>query len=299
MDSGTVHLLDMLSERVIELVNKGEWDDATRSADAAVEKARQSSEDGNESDIVCLAATLEIKADLLRQQGHLEDSRVIYLEALELLKGDSHYTEMLARISASIGVLYDQVENDEEAIIYYERAIEMYERLDPPVPLDVADICNNLGFIYRSLGNMDTAETLLLKGLEICHNELGSKHEKTAILCNNVGALYLKSGYDEQAREMHTMALDARKFSLGEQHPDTAQSYSNLALSLAQIGETATARDYFQRALAIYEKHIKDEPDEYAVVAENYAEFLRSTSDTKASASVMKKAQKKLAKLAH
>lgn len=146
---------------------------------------------------------------------------------------------------------------------------------------------------------MDTAETLLLKGLEICHNELGSKHEKTAILCNNVGALYLKSGYDEQAREMHTMALDARKFSLGEQHPDTAQSYSNLALSLAQIGETATARDYFQRALAIYEKHIKDEPDEYAVVAENYAEFLRSTSDTKASASVMKKAQKKLAKLAH
>lgn len=298
MDSGTVHLLEMLSERVIELVNQGKWNDAMRSAEAAVEKARQSN-GGDQADTVCLAATLEIKADLHRQQGLLEEARVSYLEAMELLNGDSKYTEILARISASIGVLYDQSENDEEAILYYERSIELYERLDPPMQLEIADICNNLGFIYRSLGNMDTAETLLLKGLEICHNELGAKHEKTAILCNNVGALYLKSGFDEQAREMHTMALDARRFTLGDQHPDTAQSYSNLALSLAQIGESATARDYFQRAMAIYEKHINEEAYEYASVAENYAEFLRSTSDAKASASIIKKAQKKLAKATH
>ncbi len=298
MDSGTAHLLDMLSERVIELANEGKWEDAQRSADAAVEKARLSN-NGENGDIICLAATLEIRADLLRQQGYLEESRVTYLESLEMLNDREECNEILARISASIGVLYDQVENDEEAILYYERAIEIYEKLDPPQPLEVADISNNLGFIYRSLGNMDTAETLFLKGLEICHNELGTKHEKTATLCNNVGALYLKSGYDDQAREMHTMALEARRFSLGDQHPDTAQSYSNLALCLAQVGETATARDYFQRSLAIYEKHIKEESYEYAAVAENYAEFLRSTSEEKASASVMKKAQKKLAKLGH
>lgn len=298
MDSGTAHLLEMLSNRVMELVNDGKWKDAMRTANAAVEKARLSNQ-GSASDIIALAAMLEIRGDLLRQQGYLEDSRLTYLEALELLDGNTQYVEFLARISASIGVLYDLVENDEEAILFYERAIEMYERIDPPELLEVADICNNLGFIYRSLGNMDTAETLFLKGLEICHNQLGPKHEKTAILFNNVGALYLKLGYDEQAREMHTMALDARRTTLGENHPDTAQSYSNLALSLAQIGESSTAKDYFQKSLAIYDKHIKEEPYEYAAVAENYAEFLRAMSEEKASANVMKKAQKKLAKLSH
>lgn len=296
MNSGTANLLEMLSERVLELANAGKWEEAMRSADAAVEKARISN-DGEFNDIVCLAATLEIKGDLLRQQSYLEDSRVIYLEALEMLNGRPECTEMLARISASIGVLYDFVENDEEAILFYERAIEMYERLDPPQLEEVADICNNLGFIYRSLGNMDTAETLFLKGLEICHNAYGKNHEKTAILFNNVGALYLKSGYDEQAREMHTMALESRLESMGKNHPDTAQSYSNLALALAQVGESKQAKVYFEKSLTIYERHIKEEADEYAAVAENYAEFLRAAEDTKGSSSVIKKANKKLARV--
>ncbi len=298
MNSGTAHLLEMLSERVLKLSNEGKYDEALRAADAAIEKARQSNS-GEFSDVMCLAASLEIRGDVLRQQGYLEDSRISYLEALEMIEGQEQCTDMLARISASIGVLYDQVENDEEAIIFYERAIEMYERLDPPQMLEVADICNNLGFIYRSIGNMETAETLLLKGLEICHNELGSKNEKTATLCNNVGALYLKSGYDEQAREMHMMALEGRLASVGADHPDTAQSYSNLGLSLAQIGEVDTAKEYFQKSLAIYEKHLKEESHEYAAVAENYAELLRAMSDEKGSANVIKKAQKKLAKVAH
>ena len=139
---------------------------------------------------------------------------------------------------------------------------------------------------------MDAAETLFLKGLEICHNKYGNNHEKTAILFNNVGALYLKSGHEDQAREMHTMALEGRQAVLGENHPDTGQSYSNLALTLAQIGELEQAIDYFQKSLAIYENHIKKEAYEYAAVAENYAEVLRASGDEKGAANVIKKSQK-------
>lgn len=296
MDSGTANLLEMLSERVLELAEAGKWDEAMRSADAVIEKARISNS-GDFNDTVFLALTLEVKADLLRQQSYLEEARVVYLESLELLNGIDECTEILARISASIGVLYDAVQNDEEAIIFYEHAIAMYEQLDPPHLEEVADICNNLGFIYRSLDNMDTAETLFLKGLQICRNSYGKNHEKTATLFNNIGALYLKSGYDEQAREMHTMALESRLACLGDKHPDTAQSYSNLALSLVQIGENKQAKELFLKSLAIYEKHIKTESYEYASVAENYAEFLRASEDVKGSANMIKKAQKKLAKV--
>jgi tetratricopeptide (TPR) repeat protein len=296
MDSGTSNLIDMLSERVLELSSAGKWDEAMRSADTLIEKTRASNS-GDSHDVACLVASLEIKGDLLRQQGHLEEARVIYLEALELLDGGEVDAEMLARISASIGVIYDTVGNDEESIIFYEHAIAMYESMDPPKLPSVADICNNLGFIYRSLGNMDTAEALFLKGLQICRNSYGKNDEKTATLFNNVGALYLKSGADAQAREMHTMALEGRLACLGDKHPDTAQSYSNLALSLVQMGENKQAKEYFEKSLAIYEKHIKTESYEYASVAENYAEFLRETEDIKGSNNIIKKAQKKLAKV--
>jgi tetratricopeptide (TPR) repeat protein len=296
MESGIANLLGMLSERVLELANAGKWEEAMRSADAVIEKARAANT-GEFSDIISLATALEIKGDILRQQSYLEEARVVYLEALEMLNSREECNEMLARISASIGVLYDAVQNDEEAIVFYEHAIAMYERLDPPELTSVADICNNLGFIYRSLGNMDTAEALFVKGLEICHSAYGKNHEKTATLFNNVGALYLKLGSDAQAREMHTMALEGRLASLGDDHPDTAQSYSNLALTLVQVGENKEAKELFLKSLAIYEKHIKTESYEYASVAENYAEFLRASEDIKGSASVIKKAQKKLAKV--
>jgi len=296
MDVGTANLLEMLTERVIELTNQGKLEEAMHSADAAVEKARSSNQGGTD-DVLCLAATLEIRGDLLRQGGYLDDALEVYHEAYALIGGDERYAEMQARISASTGVIYDLAENDEEAIMCYEKAIEQYENIEPVNRLEIADICNNLGFIYRSLGDLDTAETLLLKGLEISHHELGQDNEKTATLCNNVGALYLKSGYDDQAKEMLTMALESRIKVLGKSHPDTAQSYANLALSEAQLGETELAKKHFQKAIGIYEKHVEKESQEYATVVENYSEFLRANKEEKACAALVKKAKKKLAKV--
>lgn len=299
MNSGTMNLLDMLSERVLVLSNEGNWDEAYKAADAAVEQARRSLDTGDESSVICLTSSLEIKGDLLRQMGHLEDSRVCYLESLELMSEREGHIEMLARLNGSVGVLYDLVENDEEAIQFYERAVTLYERLEGADQLEIADICNNLGFIYRSVGNMDQAESLFLKALEICHREVGDKHEKTAVVFNNLGALYLKSNFGQQAYEMNRMALEARVAALGEDHPETGQSYSNLALSQVQMGDDAAADASFQKGIQIYEKHMKEESHEYAAVVENYMEYLREAGRERDAAAVLKKAQKKLSKVSH
>ena len=104
MDSGTNNLLEMLSEHVLELADAGKWEEAMSSADAVIEKARAANT-GEFDDLVSLAKTLEMKGDILRQQSYLEEARMVYLEALEILGGRKECTEMLARISASIGVL--------------------------------------------------------------------------------------------------------------------------------------------------------------------------------------------------
>ncbi|MFC4990997.1 tetratricopeptide repeat protein [Rubritalea tangerina] len=298
MNAGTANIIEMLSDRVETLCEKGEWQEAYHASQAVVDKARSAvahQEGGSE---LALAGSLEIQADLLRQTGHLEDARYRYHEALEILNQlEGDHDQVLARISASVAVLYDSVENDVEAVRFYERAIELYERAGMGSSEEVADVCNNVGFIYRSIGNYDAAEDLFLKGLDICNHTLGLEHEKTATLCNNLGALYLKSEKAAQAREMNMMALEARLKVLGGAHPDTAQSHANLALSLCQGGEAEEANEHFKAAVKIYERNIKSESHEYAAVVENYAEFLKISDDEKSADSLIKKAQKKLSKL--
>lgn len=298
MTSGTAHLLEMLSNRVEALSAEGKYTEAMQAANTAIDKARQA-DMSDPSDAAGLAVALEIKGDLLRQQGYLEDARLVYSEALELIGDNPTYNEILARLSSSIGVIYDIAENSEETIVFYERAIALYESLDPPNVVEVADISNNLGFIYRDQGDFKTAEEVFLKGLEIYDRQFGKNHEKTATICNNIGALYIKTGNEDQAREMHTMALEARKEVFGDNHPDTAQSYANLALSLAQLGDMQKADEHFKSALSIYEKHLKEQSHEYAAVAENYAELLIALDNKKQANALIKKVQKNLAKVSH
>jgi tetratricopeptide (TPR) repeat protein len=92
--------------------------------------------------------------------------------------------------------------------------------------------------------------------------------------------------------------LEIRIKVLGKEHPDTAQSHGNLALSLCKVGELKEAEDHFKLAVKVYEKHIKEEKHEYAAVVENYAEFLKMSDNVTTAESLIKKAQKKLSKVA-
>ncbi len=296
MESGTANLLKMLQDRVKKLCEEGKWDEAMHAATAAVDKARATLDDDARS-VEELSASLEVKGDFLRQYGYLEDSRMAYLEALELLEGDDAYTEALARISASVAVVYDSDGNEDEAITFYKRSIDLFERMDPPSVLDVADLCNNLAYIYKSRGDFDTAENLYLKALKICHESLGPDDEETAAICNNVGALYLAAGDYQQAREMHMMALEARRNTFGEHHLETAQSHANLALALCETDEKEWAKKHFQNSLKIYEDKVREAPMDYATVSSNFAEYLRGMGDEKAATAVEKRAGKKLKKI--
>ena len=296
MESGTVKLLKMLHERVRQLCNAGKWDEAMHTADTAIEKARAALDDDSKS-VEQLSASLEVKGDFLRLYGNLEEARKAYFEALELLEGNADYTEALARISASVAVVYETDGNTDESITFYERSIALFQRMDPPSLIDIASLCNNLAYIHKSCGDFKTAESLYLKALEIYHEKLGADDEETAAICNNIGALYLASECYEQAREMFMMALEARRNVFGEKHLETAQSYANLAVALSYSDEIKAAKKNFENSLKIYENKVKEAPMDYATVSSNFAEFLRVQGDEKAAHSVEKRASKSLKKV--
>lgn len=274
MDSSKLTLITILRERVGELCNDGNYWEAMHAANAAVERAEQELSMDLDS-IEVFALTLELRGDLYRIIGELENARDDYRHGLDQLDGRLELSMPIGRLHAALGAVHDELGNAERAIHHWDLAVSYFEKTSPPASLDIAALLNNIASLKKSLSDVDGAENCLLKALEILHHELGKDHEETACVCNNLGALYQHSGFHEQAREMHLMALQTRRKLFGEYHQDIAQSYNNLALALMQTGDTEMAQEHFETALQILTECGPDAQDELISVSENYLDFLR------------------------
>ncbi|MCU0794974.1 MAG: tetratricopeptide repeat protein [Akkermansiaceae bacterium] len=279
MDSPTATLIQILRDRVNKLVSEGNYDEAVHAASAAVEKAQQALSSDLES-IDEFANTLELRGELYRSIGRPEDAREDFKGAIDQLDNRPDRQLQIARLHATLGAVYDDLGQTDRAGSFWEKALELFEKQEPPSPLDVALMANNLAYLRKTSGDIDGAETYFLKALQIYHELLGPDHEETATVSNNLGALYHASGYFEQAREMHMMALEARRQKLGDEHPDTAQSHNNLALALLETGDRSWARRHFEKSLAAFEQLGAPYRQDLEAVADNFCSFLRAEGET-------------------
>jgi tetratricopeptide (TPR) repeat protein len=279
MDSPTATLIGILQDRVESLRAAGNLNEALHASTAAVEKSQQTLGPNLDS-IDAFASALEIRGDIHRELGNFEEAREDYRQAIDQLQDRPDRFGQVGRIHAGLGAAYDGLEMEERAVSHWQKAIEFFEKNEPPLLLDVAAMSNNLGFIAKANGDLDSAESQFLKALEITHFQLGQEHEQTATVSSNLGALYQAAGFHEQSREMHMIALETRRNLLGEEHPDTAQSHNNLALALLNTGDRSWARRHFEKSLAGYEALGPEYAADLEAVASNYCEFLREEGET-------------------
>ncbi len=279
MDSPTATLIGILQDRVESLRSAGNLDEALHASTAAVEKSQQSL-GPNLNSIDAFASALEIRGDIYRELGNHELAREDYRQAIDQLQDRPDRFGQVGRLHAALGAAYDSLEMEARAVSHWEKAIEFFEKNEPQLLLDVAAMRNNLGFISKANGDLDTAESHFLRALEIVHSQLGQDHEQTATISSNLGALYQAAGFCEQSREMHMIALETRRKLLGEEHPDTAQSHNNLALALLNTGDRSWARRHFEKALAGYEALGPEYAPDLEAVASNYCDFLRTEGES-------------------
>ncbi len=279
MDSPTATLIGILQDRVETLRAAGNLHEASHAATAAVEKSQQALGPNLDS-IDAFASALETRGDVQRELGNFDLAREDYRQAIDQLQDRPDRFGQVGRLHAALGAAYDGLGMEERAVGHWHKAIEFFEKNEPPLLLDVAAMANNLGFIAKANGDLDTAESNFLRALEITHSQLGQEHEQTATVSSNLGALYQAAGFHEQSREMHMIALETRRTLLGEDHPDTAQSHNNLALALLNTGDRSWARRHFEKSLASYESLGSSYAADLEAVASNYCDFLREEGET-------------------
>lgn len=259
-----------------------------QSAASALRDARQAA-DSDAAQKAHLISALTSLAELHSQAGDFDKSESLYLEAIET--GEKHHAdlEQMARMRSALAALYDFNQREDQAIPFYEKAIEDYEKMTPPQEETSAQLRNNLAMIYKSLKKYPLAEQHYLLALESLERIYGRYHEHIGALFNNIGGLYNAAGHPEQAKEMHLDALKVRSKVLGPSHPEVAQSYSNLATACYGMLDEAGAVRNFEKSLSVYEENIDTCEDSYQHVGEDFIALLESIGDTKKATEVRRR----------
>jgi CHAT domain-containing protein/Tfp pilus assembly protein PilF len=150
----------------------------------------------------------------------------------------------------------------DEALILFERALEIREKALRPDHPDVVESINGLAILRASKGEYSKAEPLFQHVLAIREKALGPEDLSVANSLNNLANLFHYKGAYSKAEPLFQRALAIREKSLGPDHLDVSASLSNLANLYYYEGEYDKAEPLHQRALAIKEKALGPEhPD--------------------------------------
>ena len=150
----------------------------------------------------------------------------------------------------------------DKALSINQRLTSIRERLYGLEHPDTATSYNNIGYVYKCLGDYDKALEYYSKDMAICEKVLGKEHPDTATSYNNIGGVYYSLGDYDKALEYYFKALAIREKVIGKEHPDTATSYNNIGYVYKCLGDYDKALEYYSKDMAINEKVLgKEHPD--------------------------------------
>ncbi|MEM7585548.1 MAG: tetratricopeptide repeat protein [Acidobacteriota bacterium] len=195
-----------------------------------------------------LAGDLNNLAGLHYKLGEYDDAEERYREALAIWRrlGEEEYVALALFNLTS--VLIQQGRFD-EALARQAEALAIRERIFGPQSVQMAASLYSLGALHRIRGDMEEAEPLLLRALQI-YRLFDDRRAAEARVLNSLGRVLHTRGRLAEGREHLEAALALRRQIFGEVHVDVASSAKNLAAVLLDQGQTVAAGSLLEDALA-------------------------------------------------
>ena len=149
-----------------------------------------------QSDFVGLEATYRQQREAKNMDSSLAAARLMNTLAFEEQGDTSYWYALSARF---IGVSHHYLNQLDSAAFYYQGSAASFKKHHPD-HLDHAICLNNLGVLYRDLGDYKKAEGYYLECLAIKKKVLGEEHPSTiASIKNYANHLFRKGNYEESA----------------------------------------------------------------------------------------------------
>jgi tetratricopeptide (TPR) repeat protein/TolB-like protein/predicted Ser/Thr protein kinase len=193
------------------------------------------------------ARTLLINGDILYDQGHYDEAKGLFEDALAVFQETGSHGRIRASYERLGNVAYSQGKLV-EAKEYYEKTLRLDEEVHNVRGLssDYGNMANTLD----GLGDLKGSLKMQLQSLA-AFNEVGDKRGASETL-NNLGNLYVELGNFDEARKQYDQALSIAKetsYRRAEPFP-----IAGIGDTLLAKGDTAGAGKKYAEALALCEE---------------------------------------------
>jgi tetratricopeptide (TPR) repeat protein len=270
---GEERLWNILNDKLDTLRASNRLPEAIRVAESALDLAKRTFDETQAP----LALSFESLGQLLDQSGDRVAAKPYLLKAHALLeKVQPPDQRALYQSARRLAFSCDNLGQSDEAIRYYEKAIAAGTHLEDLPYSDLGTMLNNVALIFRKSGRQKAAEPYYLHALQIYEKQLGPEHADVASVLNNLGVFYTNERRFTEAEKTHLRALTIREKVHPSTHPDIAQSKCNLAVVYHSRGDYSRAAELYRASLKSWEEATDKPPEDYEIVASNYADLLRS-----------------------
>ena len=189
---------------------------------------------------------------VLLKTGQSEKAQQVY----EILLGQTTDEFERGCLYDRLGAAHDNKGDYQEAIEFYEKSLEMFNKIRLPPSTSLAAAYNNIGLVYSSMGDYPKALSSHEKALAIRQQSLPPNHPDLATSYMNIGIVYNKMGDYRKALSSHEKALAIKQQSLPPNHPDLAASYNNIGNVYDAMGDYPKALSSQEKALAIWQQSL-------------------------------------------
>jgi tetratricopeptide (TPR) repeat protein len=287
---GEEKLWAILNDKLETLRATNSLPEAIRVGESALEVAKRTFS----ATQIELALSYEKLGLLHDQNGDRAGAKSHLVNAHRLFEGMSQPDQgALFRSARRLARICDELGEKEDALAFYEKAIATATQVSDLPYSEFGTLLNNAALLFRKAGRAKAAEPYYLHALQIYEAHLGPSHADVASVLNNLGVFYTNEKRFSEAEKTHLRALAIREKTLPANHPDIAQSKCNLAVVYHSRGDYPKAAELYRASLKSWEEATDTPPEDYEIVAANYADLLRSLGKARKAQQLEARARKR------
>jgi CHAT domain-containing protein len=226
-----------------------------------------------------------LKAEVYRLMGESYLNLGRNERALELLLRSEQLYPANSELKLSeaynlMGIIYWNNANQELALQYHNRALELRERLLGKESLPVADSYNNIGLVYMDSDGLQ-AGIYFNRTLKTYESAYGTMHPKVAFCMINIARAYTKRGLYNQAKETIEKVMYIWNQLYTDDHPNKAFTLSTLGQVYEAESDLSEALHQQELALQMYLRILGNKHPDVANTYFLIAEIFNKQSDYK------------------
>ena len=201
--------------------------------------------------------------EVLKKMGQFDKAQQVYEILLEQTTDESERRH----IYGQLGRIHQNKGNYQEAITFFEQALEIKKKILPPTDTNLAVTYHNISMVYNKMGDYPKALSSYEKALAIQQQSLPPNHPDLASTYNDIGRVYRNMDDYPKALSFHEKALAIQQQSLPPNHTDLAMSYKDIGSVHRSMGDCPKALSFHEKALAIQQQSL---PPNHPDLAKSY-----------------------------